>query len=335
MKRSQISYRKAGVDVLGARGFVETIKPLALLTRRPGLLKGIGGFGGLFELAASGAGKRPVLAASADGVGTKLKLAQIAGWYEPLGVDLVAMNVNDILCVGARPLFFLDYIAAGRLRTRVFTDVVRGVVRGCVESGCVLLGGETAQMPLLYRGGDFDLAGFAVGVVDKGDVMSGEKVRAGQVVLGLASNGPHANGFTLIQRVLSKPELKRNARELLKPTRIYVRPVLELLKKNCPVTGIAHITGGSFAEKLPRVLPPGLAVRLTKRSWPIPAIFGKIQAAGVPEAEMYRTFNMGVGMAVIVPARAVSKTRKVLSRSGLSSWPIGQVTRGKQEVLWT
>jgi phosphoribosylformylglycinamidine cyclo-ligase len=322
------------VDVLGAKGFVETIKPLALLTRRSGLLRGIGGFGGLFELTALGAGKRPVLAASADGVGTKLKLAQLAGWYEPLGVDLVAMNVNDILCVGARPLFFLDYIAAGRLQGRIFTDIVRGVVRGCVESGCVLLGGETAQMPLLYRGGDFDLAGFAVGVVDKKEILTGRRVRAGQVILGLAASGAHSNGFTLIQRVLSKPELKRNARELLRPTRIYVRPVMELLKRGCPVTGIAHITGGSFAEKLPRALAPGLAARLMKRSWPIPPVFGKIQAAGVPEAEMYRTFNMGVGMVVIVPARAVLRTRRILSRCGLDNWPIGQVTRGKQEVLW-
>ena len=326
------TYKRAGVDVGGARRFVDRIAPLARLTRRPGLLRGLGGFGGLFELSGA-ARKRAVLVASADGVGTKLKLAQRAGWYTPLGQDLVAMNVNDLLCTGAEPLFFLDYIAAGRLDTRVLMEIMRGVVRGCVESHCVLLGGETAQMPLVYGPGDFDLAGFAVGVVDKRKLVTGQAIRPGQAVVGLASNGLHANGFTLVQRGLSAAEQKRQARELLKPTRIYVRPVLELLRAGAPVRGIAHITGGSFQEKLARILPAGTAVRLRKKSWPVPAVFRRVQAAGVSEAEMYRTFNMGVGLILVLPRPAVSRAERQLKRHGVASGVIGEVTRGHREVV--
>ncbi len=333
MKRTERSatYSQAGVNIAAAGRFIRTIQPLARLTRRPGLVRGIGGFGGLFSLS-SLPYRDPVLVASADGVGTKLKLARAAGWYTPLGVDLVAMNVNDILCTGAEPLFFLDYIAAGRLDPTVLVNVVRGIVRGCVESHCVLLGGETAQMGLLYRPGDFDLAGFAVGAVDRQRLITGEAIRPGDRLLGLASSGLHANGFTLVQKALSATRQKRMHRELLKPTRIYVRPVLGLLRRRAPVRGIAHITGGSFREKLGRILPAHTAARLRRKSWPVPAIFRKVQAAGVSEGEMYRTFNMGVGMVVMVPAQAVSKTRKLLARSGLSSWPIGQVTKGRKGV---
>ena len=325
------TYRQVGVDVAGAGRFVRAIQPLAQLTRRHGLVRGIGGFGGLFALNSS-TGKNPVLVASADGVGTKLKLAQRAGWVEPLGVDLVAMNVNDILCAGAEPLFFLDYIAAGKLNPRVLLDVVRGIVRGCVEAHCVLLGGETAQMPLVYAKEDFDLAGFAVGVVDRSRVVTGEKIQVGDQLLGLASNGLHANGFTLVQKVLSKRELKSKVRELLKPTRIYVRPVLEILRNKIPVRGIAHITGGSFKEKIPRILPEGKAVILRKGSWPVPPIFRTIQAAGVTESEMFRTFNMGIGMVLVLPRSAVPQTQRLLKRHSVNSWVVGEVTSGQKEV---
>ncbi len=325
------TYKAAGVDVMGAGQFIRAIQPLARLTRRHGLVRGIGSFGGLFELNASG-GKNPVLVASADGVGTKLKLAQQAGWYEPLGVDLVAMNVNDILCTGAEPLFFLDYIATGKLNPQVLLDIVRGIVRGCVEAHCVLLGGETAQMPLVYGREEFDLAGFAVGVADRSRVITGAEIRVGDQLLGLASNGLHANGFTLVQKTLSKRQLKSKARELLKPTRIYVRPVLELLRHRIPVRGIAHITGGSFQEKIPRILPEGKGVMLRKGSWPVPAVFRSIRAAGVPEAEMFRTFNMGVGMVLVLPPSAVPKARQSLKRHSVTSWVIGEVIRGHRQV---
>lgn len=326
-----LTYREAGVDVRGAGRFIGQIAPLARLTRRPGLLKGLGGFGGLFELGGA-AGKGAILVASADGVGTKLKLARKAGWYMPLGVDLVAMNVNDILCTGAEPLFFLDYIATGKLDTKVMVEIVRGIVRGCVESHCVLLGGETAQMPLVYGAGEFDLAGFAVGVVDKKSLVTGQRIRPGQAVLGLASSGIHSNGFTLVQKALSESQQRRWARDLLKPTRIYVRPVLELLRAGAPVHGIAHITGGSFEEKLARILPAGMGACLCKQSWPVPAIFRRVQAAGVSEREMYRTFNMGVGMALILPPASVARARRLLKRHGVASWVIGEVFRGKREV---
>ena len=304
---------------------------MARLTRRPGLVRGIGGFGGLFSLKKLGY-KDPVLVASADGVGTKLRIAHREKWYMPLGIDLVAMNVNDILCTGAEPLFFLDYVAAAKLDPEVLVEIVRGIVRGCMESHCVLLGGETAQMGLLYRRGEFDLAGFAVGAVERKELITGDRIRTGDSVIGLASNGLHANGFSLVQKVLSAAEQKKLAQELLKPTRIYVRPVRDLLHRKVPIRGIAHITGGSFREKVARILPDSVAVRLDKRSWVVPPIFRKIQSAGVTEEEMYRTFNMGIGLTLIVPPRAVSQTRRWLNRHAVKSWVIGEVVRGRRGV---
>ena len=324
MRKTPLSYQAAGVDVGKAADFIRAIQPLARLTRRREMIKGIGGFGGLFALSPP-RGKGVILVASADGVGTKLLVAREARQTTSLGIDLVAMNVNDILCVGAEPLFFLDYIACGKLKKDLLIAVVRGVVRGCLESNCVLLGGETAQMPLVYGENDFDLAGFAVGQVDPARVVTGERIRPGQIVLGLGSNGLHANGFTLVQRVLSRSQLKKMSHELLKPTRIYVKPVLELLKGSSAVTGIAHITGGSFFEKIPRVLPEGTRVLLRKKAWKVPVIFRKIQAAGVSENQMYRTFNMGIGMTLILPAAAVPGVQRVLSRFDLESWIIGEV----------
>ncbi len=335
------SYREAGVDMESAREFIRQIQPLARRTRRQGLVRGIGGFGGLFQMNGS-FGKRPILVASADGVGTKLLLAQRAyrenwqgrglRWVRPLGVDLVAMNVNDILCTGAEPLLFLDYIAAGKLDAKVLLAVVQGMAAGCSESGCVLLGGETAQMGLLYGPGDFDLAGFAVGVVEKKSLVTGERIRPGDQVVGIASSGVHSNGFSLVQKVLSLSAQKRWAGQLLQPTRIYVRPVLDVLRRRIPVYGLAHITGGSFAEKIPRILPSGVGVELWKGSWPVPSIFRQIQATGVPEQEMYRTFNMGVGMVLVLPSKVVTRTRQILKRRRVVNWLIGEVTRGNRKV---
>ena len=326
-----VTYRQAGVDISSARDFIQAIQPLARLTRRKEVIRGIGGFGGLFRLNGS-VGKRPILVASSDGVGTKLKLAQRARLFEPLGTDLVAMNVNDILCVGAQPLFFLDYIAAGRLDSKVLLGVLRGVVKGCVESNCVLLGGETAQMPLVYGRHGFDLAGFAVGVVEEDRLVTGEKIKVGDTVLGLASNGVHANGFTLVQKVFSSAQLDRWSGELLQPTRIYVRPVLDLLRQKIDVRGIAHITGGSFQEKIPRILSRDKAVLIRKKAWRVPAVFNRIQAAGVSEAEMYRTFNMGIGMVLILPPKGVVRAQKILRRYHLRSFVIGGVIRGDRDV---
>ena len=334
MKSASASYKAAGVDIRGAGDFIRAIQPLVSLTRRSGFLRGPGTFGGLFGLNGSAKGK--ILVASADGVGTKLRLAQRVGLYEPLGVDLVAMNVNDILCAGAEPLFFLDYIAAGRLNPKVLMGVVRGIVRGCAEAHCALLGGETAQMPLVYSKKDFDLAGFAVGIVDRKDLVTGEKVRMGDKVIGLASNGVHANGFTLIQKLLSSRQLRAWAQELLRPTRIYVRPVLGLLRSGMPIRGIAHITGGSFREKIPRVLPEGCAIVLRKKGWSVPRIFRRLQAAGISEEEMYRTFNMGIGMVLIVPPSGALKVQRALTRGGCANWAIGEVIRGRQrEVMFS
>jgi phosphoribosylformylglycinamidine cyclo-ligase len=329
--KGRLTYKRSGVDIGAARGFIQAIGPLAGLTRRKGLVRGIGGFGGLFELPDTG-GRGDLLVASADGVGTKLLVAKLSHQYTALGVDLVAMNVNDILCTGAEPLFFLDYIACGRLKSDVLIGVVRGIVRGCLESHCVLLGGETAQMPLLYGPDDFDLAGFAVGRVKRARLITGKKIRPGQVVLGLASSGLHANGFTLVQRVLSRSSVKKLSSELLRPTRIYVRAILGLLRENVPLAGIAHITGGSFFEKIPRILPEGVGVVLRKRAWEVAPIFRKVQAAGVPEKEMYRTFNMGIGMVAMLPAGSVAKAQRILRRFDVESWAIGKVTRGHREV---
>lgn len=333
MNRRPRSYTAAGVSLSRADRFLAAIKPLVRLTRRPGQLGQIGGFGGIFDLRAAAPGHDGLLlVSSTDGVGTKLALARRAGRYEGLGVDLVAMNANDIVCTGAEPWFFLDYIAAGRVDPEVLVAVMRGVVRGCCEARCALVGGETAEMPLVYGRGEFDLAGFCVGAVPKHRLITGAAIRPGDVVIGLASSGFHANGYTLLQRALPKAWLTRWAAALLTPTRIYVAPILALLKR-VPVRGIAHITGGAFAQKLGRILPAGTAAVLQRGSWPVPALFTRVQRAGrLADAEMYRTFNMGIGMAVIVPPSSVAKAQQVLRRSGVASWVIGEIVRGHREV---
>jgi len=335
-RRRPASYAAAGVSLARADRFLKAIKPLVRLTRRPGQLGTIGGFGGIFDLRAA----RPasadglLLVSSTDGVGTKLALARRLGRYDGLGVDLVAMNVNDVVCTGAEPWFFLDYIATGRIEPEVLVAVMRGVVRGCCEAHCALVGGETAEMPLVYRRGEFDLAGFCVGAVPKRRLITGAAIRPGDVVIGLASSGFHANGYALVQRVLSPSQQRRWADELLAPTRIYVTPILTLLKR-VPVHGIAHITGGAFQEKLGRILPAGAAARLVRDSWPVPPIIRRVQQAGrVRDAEMYRTFNMGVGMIVVVPPTSAAKALQVLRRSRVPAWRIGTIVKGRREVTW-
>ncbi len=323
----QITYKKAGVDISEAGRFVEAIKPLT---------RGIGGFGGLYKFA-SKKYKEPYLVSSTDGVGTKLKIAFLCGEHNTVGIDLVGMNVNDVLCAGAEPLFFLDYIATGHIEKKVLVDVVKGIAKGCQQAGCSLVGGETAEMPGFYKKGEYDLAGFCVGVVEKRKVIDGSKIKAGNIIIGLESNGLHSNGFSLVRKVLSQNELKRFSRELLKPTRIYVKPVLSLLSTRyslaSSIKGIAHITGGAFYDKIARILPGNVNARIYKDSWVLPGIFRLIQNKGnIPDKEMYHTFNMGIGMVLIVEPRVARKIISRLSKFDLKSWVIGEVVKGRKQV---
>ena len=308
---ASLSYRDAGVDIDAGDALVERIKPFARRTMRPEVLAGIGGFGGLVEI-----GKRfrePVLVAGTDGVGTKLKLAFALGRHDTIGIDLVAMSVNDILVQGAEPLFFLDYFACGKLDVDVAADVIKGIAGGCEMAGCALIGGETAEMPGMYADGEYDLAGFAVGVVEKSRIVDGRGIAAGDAVIGLASSGPHSNGYSLIRRIVDAAGGTLDAPlgnatlgdALLAPTRIYVKPVLALMSR-VAVKGMAHITGGGLVENVPRMLPAALAAALDRRAWQRPAIFDWLQRAGnVADAEMHRVFNCGIGMAIVVaPADA-------------------------------
>ena len=321
-----ITYRKAGVGVAGADRWLTRMGSLIRSTHRPEVLRDLGAFGGLFRLPVKRF-RDPVLVASTDGVGTKLKLARSAADYETIGVDAVAMNVNDILVYGAQPLFFLDYVAVGKLRPALMSPLLRGIVRGCRQSGCALLGGETAEMPGVYRNGDYDVAGFCVGIVERGQLLDGSQVRPGDAVVGLASSGIHANGFSLVRRVLTKAELSRWHRQLLVPTRIYVKPVLRLLAR-VPVHAIVHVTGGGLSRRLPRLVPRarGLRVHLLPRSWRPPPIFQTIQRAGhIADREMRSTFNMGIGMALVCRARDAERATRFLRRAGIAAWRIGTI----------
>ena len=323
-----VTYRSSGVDIEGADGWLAKMRPLIRTTRRPGLLPDRGQFAGLFRLA--GAMMRdPVLVASTDGVGTKLTVARRFGAHDVVGIDVVAMNTNDVLVYGAEPLFFLDYIAVGRLQPGLMSQLLRGVVQGCRDSGCALLGGETAEMPGRYARGEYDVAGFCVGVVERAKLIDGSAVRAGEAVVGLASSGVHANGFSLVRRVFSNAQLARWRRHLLVPTRIYVKPVRRALR-SCTVHAMAHVTGGGLARRLPSLTAkrPGLRVRLMPRPWPVPPIFPAIQRAGrVSTEEMMRTFNMGIGMAVVVPAAQVARLIALMRRAGIPAWQIGTIER--------
>ncbi len=326
-----ITYRDAGVDIEAGDRLVEAIKPLARRTLRPEVLAGIGGFGALFEVSRNY--REPVLVAGTDGVGTKLKLAFQLGRHDTVGVDLVAMSVNDILVQGAEPLFFLDYFACGRLDVGVAKAVVGGIARGCEVAGCALIGGETAEMPGMYADGEYDLAGFAVGVVEKARIIDGRSIVAGDVVLGLASSGAHSNGYSLIRRVLERamPDFSApfHGRDLgsvlLEPTRIYVKPLLALMRQ-ISVKGLAHITGGGLLENVPRVLPPHTCAAIRRSGWPRPPLFSWLQEqSGVDDAELHRVFNCGIGMVLIVTEADAGPAQHFLESQGESVYRIGEI----------
>jgi phosphoribosylformylglycinamidine cyclo-ligase len=334
-KRPALSYAQAGVDIDAGNDLVERIKPIVRSTFRPGVLSGLGGFGGLFALPVERY-REPILVSGTDGVGTKLKLALAMGRHDSIGIDLVAMCANDIVVAGAEPLFFLDYYATGRLDVEVATEVVRGIARGCEMAGCALIGGETAEMPGIYGEGDYDLAGFCVGVVEKDALIEPSRVGPGDRLIGLASTGPHSNGYSLIRRIVevSGADLGRPmggctlGEALLEPTRIYVRAVLALLER-CRVHALAHITGGGLPENLPRVLPEGSRAVVDPGAWPRPPVFDWLQAEGaVEEAEMLRTFNCGLGMVVCVGEQDTEAALHTLRAAGETAWPIGRIEAG-------
>ncbi|WP_114814552.1 phosphoribosylformylglycinamidine cyclo-ligase [Paraburkholderia kururiensis] len=326
-----LSYRDAGVDIDAGDALVDAIKPFARKTMRDGVLAGIGGFGALFEVPKKY--REPVLVSGTDGVGTKLKLAFHLNKHDTVGQDLVAMSVNDILVQGAEPLFFLDYFACGKLEVGTAATVVKGIAYGCELAGCALIGGETAEMPGMYPDGEYDLAGFAVGAVEKSKIIDGSTITPGDVVLGLASSGIHSNGFSLVRKVIERaqPDLSADfdgrslADALMAPTRIYVKPLLSLMEQ-LPVKGMAHITGGGLVENIPRVLREGLTAELDHRAWPLPPLFSWLQKhGGVADAEMHRVFNCGIGMAVVVAAADADKAIGLLSAAGEQVWKIGFV----------
>lgn len=327
-----LSYRDAGVDIDAGDQLVENIKPFAKRTMRPEVLGDLGGFGALVEI--SKKYQNPVLVSGTDGVGTKLKLAFEWDIHHTVGIDLVAMSVNDILVQGAEPLFFLDYFACGKLDVARATDVIKGIAEGCEQSGCALIGGETAEMPGMYPEGEYDLAGFAVGVVEKSKVINGRSIRPGDVVLGLASNGAHSNGYSLIRKIIecSNPDLdaefdggKTLRQAIIAPTRLYVKPILAALEK-FEIKGMAHITGGGLTENIPRVLPENCVAQIDTQSWPLPKLFQWLQQAGnVEQQEMYRTFNCGIGMAVIVPAEQAEAAQAFLTEQGETVYRLGTI----------
>ena len=321
----RLSYRDAGVDIDAGDALVEAIKPFARRTLRREVMGGIGGFGALCSIPQKY--RQPVLVSGTDGVGTKLKLAFELDKHDTVGIDLVAMSVNDVLVQGAEPLFFLDYFACGKLEQRVAVDVIKGIAAGCELAGCALIGGETAEMPGMYPEGEYDLAGFCVGVVEKERILDGRSIRPGDAILGLASSGPHSNGFSLIRKILarSKPP-SMNA--LFEPTRIYVKPVLKLLE-SVPVKGLAHITGGGITGNVPRVLPDNLRAVIEKAAWPRPEVFQWLQRAGnVAEDEMHRVFNCGIGMVVLVDAADAGRAAEHLRASGETVYEIGSIEKG-------
>ncbi|MCK4240267.1 MAG: phosphoribosylformylglycinamidine cyclo-ligase [Candidatus Atribacteria bacterium] len=326
-----------------ANQIVKEIKPLIGKTSIPGVLSGIGGFGGLFSLAEQKY-KEPVLVSSTDGVGTKLKIAFTLNKHNTVGIDLVAMSVNDIITCGAKPLFFLDYISISKLSKKVVVELIKGITEGCKMASCALLGGETAEMPGFYPEGEYDLAGFAVGVVERSKIIDGRKIKEGDSVIGIASNGLHSNGFSLVRKVLLEDKkyelaekltvLKRTlGEELLQPTRIYVKPVLYLLEKY-KVLGIAHITGGGLLENIPRILPEGVSVQINQNSWPKPSIFPLIQKEGeISDEEMYRTFNMGIGMVLVVRQKKALEILEALRLIDYNSYIIGKVVKGNKQII--
>lgn len=332
MTKKAITYKTSGVDIDKANRLVEDIKVMARSTHNAEAISRPGSFGALFSFDTRKY-KKPILVSSTDGVGTKLLIANLTGKHDKVGIDLVAMNVNDVLCTGAKPLFFLDYIACGSLDKRIYKNVIKGIVEGCRQAGCALIGGETAEMPGMYKGKDYDLAGFTVGVVESDKLVDGSNIRYGDVVIGLSSSGIHSNGYSLVRKVLSPTEQKKYAKVLMEPTRIYVKQVLPLLEK-FNVHGMAHITGGAFYEKLTKVLPKGLCFSIRKNSWRIPRIFQLIRDKGqVPEHDMYKTFNMGIGFAIVVSPKDVIAVQAFLRQYREESFVIGEVTQNAQQKI--
>jgi phosphoribosylformylglycinamidine cyclo-ligase len=344
-----MDYRDAGVDVEAGRSFVQRIRTMVESTRRPEVLGGFGGFSGLCELPTGY--REPVLVSGTDGVGTKLKIAQMTQRHSTVGIDLVAMCVNDILTSGAEPLFFLDYLATGKLEPAALADVVEGIVAGCRQAGRALLGGETAEMPGFYGPGEYDLAGFCVGVVEKSQILDGSQVQVGDRLIGLASSGLHSNGFSLVRKVVAegqRPEGGTGYRWdesvpalgdlslgelLLTPTQIYVDPVLKARQEGLTIHAMAHITGGGLPENLPRCLGPGQSIHLTPGSWPVPPLFTWLGEAGqVPEGDLYHTFNMGLGFALVVPPAEVDQALSWLAQHQVTAYLVGEVVAGSGQV---
>jgi phosphoribosylformylglycinamidine cyclo-ligase len=328
---SSITYRDAGVDIEAGDALVEQIKPFAKRTMRPEVMGGIGGFGSLFAMPKKF--KEPVLVSGTDGVGTKLKLAFQLNKHDTVGIDLVAMSVNDILVQGAEPLFFLDYFACGKLEVGTAAAVIKGIAEGCEQSGCALVGGETAEMPGMYPAGEYDLAGFAVGCVDRANIIDGSTIATGDIVLGLASSGAHSNGYSLIRKLIEKSGIdmesdfhgRKFKDVVMAPTKLYVKSILQLLEA-MPVKGMAHITGGGITENIPRVLPEGLTAEINAASWELPPLFKWLQAQGnIANLEMYKTFNCGIGMAVIIAPENVQKAQEVLASVGETVYQIGTI----------
>ncbi|WP_459168597.1 phosphoribosylformylglycinamidine cyclo-ligase [Natronospora cellulosivora (SeqCode)] len=338
-----MNYKDAGVDIEAGNKTVSMIKKDVESTFTKGVLTGLGGFGGLFAPDLKDY-EEPVLVSGTDGVGTKLKVAFMMDKHDTIGIDLVAMCVNDILAQGAKPLFFLDYLGTGKLEPEKAAEVVKGIAEGCKQSGSSLIGGETAELPDFYQKGEYDLAGFSVGIVDKKNIITGENIKAGDKIIGLASSGIHSNGYSLVRKILFEiagykydqhlEELDEVLGiELLKPTKIYVKSVLELIN-NFEIKGIAHITGGGFIENIPRILPKGLAASVKKGSWPIHEIFKLLQEKGkVVEKEMYRTFNMGIGMVLIVPEDECDEILKIANELGEKAYIIGEVLENEESVI--
>ncbi len=327
-----VTYRKAGVDVRKAEIFVKKIKDKS--TASP-----FSSFASLFDVSFLRKYRHPLLISSSDGVGTKLKIAQALGIHNTVGVDLVAMNVNDIVCLGAKPLFFLDYIACGRIKVNVLSEVVKGIKKGVREADCVLIGGETAEMPGMYDKDEYDLAGFCVGIVDKHKLIDGSKIKEGDTIIGLASSGIHSNGYSLVRKVLTNREIAKYGRQLLKPTRIYVKSILSVLdtitNKRGTIKGIAHITGGAFYSKATKILPKGLGMVIRKKSWSVPSIFSIIQNKGkIKEKEMYSVFNMGIGMIVVVGPDIADSVLSLFSSFKINAYNIGYIARSNSKIIF-
>ncbi len=334
----KLSYQDAGVNIDAGNKLVEMIKPHAKRTHRPGVLSGLGGFGALFELPVDRY-KNPVLVSGTDGVGTKLMLAMAMNQHDTIGIDLVAMCANDIIVTGAEPLFFLDYYATGRLNPEVAAAVVRGISKGCLLAGAALTGGETAEMPGMYQDEDYDLAGFCVGIVEKSEIIDGRAIQTGDVIIALASSGPHANGYSLIRKIINSRDIKPDEmladkplyQHLLEPTRIYVKSILAL-SKSLPIHALAHITGGGLLENIPRVLPNDCHAVIDETSWQWPTVFKWLQkTGGVEKNEMYRTFNCGIGMIVCIAAEQADEAIRLLTNAGEKTWKLGYIATGNNQ----